>query len=152
MKAAIYLREASLAELLQEVSRRFEDRNPIPEWAANVIFSVTAYYGVFPEQLRSHSRNDTVVRARHLAVALLAQLAPSRSKSEVGALFERGHEIYDYAIRQVEEKSRAFPEYRQEIRDVLKIINDTTPRSGSTPSTGHAHCRSSRQGTCAPQG
>lgn len=140
----IYLAEASLPDLLAEISKRFEARNPLPEWGAVIVFSVAAFYGISPEQLRCHSREEHLVKCRHLTIALLAQLNPSRTRAEVCAVLGRGHEMYAHALAKTDHRSKCFPEFRAEIREILKIISETN--------AGHAHCRTSPQGTRAPQG
>lgn len=133
--SAIYLKEASLTELLMEVERRFDALDPLPEWAATVVFAVAAYYGTTAEQLRSIRRTDTLVIPRHLAIALMAQFHPNRSRAEVCAVLNRGHEMYMHAVQRTDERIRRFPEFREEVMQIHKIITEANAT--------HGHCRTS---------
>jgi chromosomal replication initiation ATPase DnaA len=141
--SAIYLKEATLSELLAEVTRRFDELNPVPEWAAPILFATAAYYGFYPDQLRSSTKDAAVVNARQLTIALLAQMNPSRTRAEVCAIVARGHEMYRVSIQNTDERMKRFPDFRREVQDLLTIIRETPGR----PDTRHSLCRTSPQGT-----
>lgn len=135
--SAIYLKEASLTELLAEIERRFDSLNPLPEWAAPVVFAVAAYYGTTADQLRSIRRTDTLVIPRHLAIALLAQFHPNRTRAEVCSVLNRGHEMYVHAVQRTDERIRRFPEFRAEVKQIHQIASEAYGT--------HSHCRTSPQ-------
>ena len=101
MTPSIYLAEATIDELLGEVQKRFTDRDPVPAWAAHTVFAVTAYYGISIEMLRSKRRTDSVARTRHLAVALLAQTGPGRSRTELCEVVGMEQDMYRHALRRI---------------------------------------------------
>jgi chromosomal replication initiation ATPase DnaA len=137
MKKAIYLMEATLPELLAEVQRRFVELDPIPEWAAPVVFAVTSYYGLQPEQLRSKRRQDAITKPRHLAIALLAQMNPGRTRAEICSVLGLEHHMYAWAIQKTEERVARFPDFRAEVHEILQILRET------------GHCRTSPHATSA---
>ena len=129
--SAIYLKEATLAELLAEIANRFDARGIISEWAAPVVFAVAAYYGVHAEDLRGRRREDHLTKLRHLTIALLAKTNAGRTRAEVCAVLGLGHEMYTHALAKTDERCRLFPEFAAEVKAVHKIIIETTGGIGA---------------------
>ena len=142
IRSNIYLREATLPELLEEIGMRFEEARAVPDWAGVTLYAVASFYGLHPDQVRSGRRDSTLVKARHLTLALLAQLHPTRTRAEICEILGLEHHMYAYAIKKTEEWVGRFPDFQSEIKVILGMIQET--RSGSPPS--HGHCRTSPQG------
>jgi chromosomal replication initiation ATPase DnaA len=129
MSKPIYLAEATVSELLAEVERRFDERAPLPEWAQPVVVAVATYYGMPVELLRGRRKDDVTARTRHLAIAMLAQFHPTRSRAEVCAVLGVEHHMYAHALRRIEERVRAFADFRGEVGEIVKIVRETTGRT-----------------------
>ena len=138
MTELVMLNEASVSQILDELRTRYEEMPPIPQWAAPVVITIAGYYAMPLEMIVSKRRNDETVKVRHLCIAMLAQLNPSRTQSEVCDVVGVGHEIYRHAIAKIEERVRLFPDFASEVRSIITAIR------------AHAHCRTSPQGTSAP--
>ena len=143
IRSSIYLREATLPELLEEIGRRFEEARPVPEWAGVTLYAVASFYGLHPDQVRSARRDSTMVKARHLTLALLAQLHPTRTRAEICEILGLEHHMYAYAIKKTEEWVGRFPDFKGEVKAILGIIQETRRLRPHA----HGHCRTSPQGT-----
>lgn len=138
MKDLVLLAEATVAEILAELARRYEEMPPLPSWAAPVVITVAAHYQMPLEVLMAGRRNEVSVKVRHLCIALLAQLNPTRSRAEITAAVGLGHEMYAHALAKTEERVRVFADFRAEVASILASIR------------AHGHCRTSPQGTSSP--
>lgn len=137
--ASVYLAEATMEELLAEVQKRFEALTPVPAWAANTVFAVTAYHGMTAELLRSNRRTEHVARCKHLTIALLAKSHRGRSRGEICAVVGLDQRMYVHALSKIEDRCQRFPDFRSEVAEILQIIRET--------SDGNACRRTSPRGT-----
>ena len=139
MTKSIYIQEATVTELLAELADRYEKRNPVPEWAGYIVYAVAAYYEFTVDQLRSKRRTDQLTRAKHLAIALLAQMAPHRSRTEICEVLNLEQDMYRHAIARTEERVSRFSDFRREVAEIVQVIKETRD--------GNGHCRTSPRGT-----
>lgn len=133
MSDLVLMTEATVPQLLNELARRYEELPEIPRWAEPVVITVAGFYRMPLEMILSKRRNDETVKVRHLVISLLSQLNPNRTRSEVCDIVGLGHEMYHHAIAKTDERCGTFPEFRDEIRQVLAAIKT------------QGHCRTSPQ-------
>jgi len=128
--SSVYLKEASVTELLDEIAKRFKDLDPVPEWAAPIVFSVATFYGVPAEQLRSRGRQFHLAKARQLAISIMAQLHPTRTRAEVCAIMGVEHHMYVHSIKQTEDRVARFADFRREVTEVMRLVRETSAAPG----------------------
>lgn len=143
MSNLVLLAEATVSQILNELGKRFEELPEIPVWASPVLIAVAAYYQRPMEIILTPRRNDETVKLRFLCISLLANMNPHRTQGEITGIFGLGHEMYRYGIAKTEERIRFFPEFREEVAEIVRTLNASVSR--------HAHCRTSPQGTTRPE-
>ena len=118
------LTSASLPQLLAEISRRFAALPQIPEWAAPVVEEVAGYYELEPTQLRSGEKLAYLTKPRHLAIALLSGLHPSRTRSEVTAVLGLKYHMHRHALEKIETRVAQCPTFQTEVATILKRVRE----------------------------
>jgi chromosomal replication initiation ATPase DnaA len=121
------LTQATDSQLHAELARRNAQPTASQQWAAPVLVAVASYYGLEYHQLRSPVRTKLFSRARHLSVALLAQLHPHRTRTEVCELLGLAYHMYVHCVEKIDTDCTQFPIFRAEVSQILKNL-----RSGET--------------------
>lgn len=116
------LTQATDSQLHAELARRNNQLTASQQWAAPVLVAVASYYGLEYHQLRSAVRTKLFSRARHLSVALLAQLHPHRTRTEVCELLGLAHHMYVHAVEKIDADCAQFPIFRAEVSQILKNL------------------------------
>jgi hypothetical protein len=122
------LTTATLPQLLAEISRRFDALPEIPAWAATVVAEVARYYELDPAQLRSGDQQARLTKPRHLAIALLANFHPERTRSEVTAIFGLKHHMFRHALMKTDAHAARCPVFQREVAEILKTLR--APQTG----------------------
>jgi len=85
-------------------------------------------YGLTPEDLRSRSRKQLVVRPRQVAMYLVRRYTPT-SLADIGRAFGRDHTSVMHAIDVVERRIVERPQLRYELEALAARVSGSPPRS-----------------------
>lgn len=91
-----------------------------------IIQGTANYYEVDIDELcHSASRRKELIKAKHIAMYSCKKLT-RLSLGAVGRLFNRDHATVLHAIRSVEDQMTVYPDYKNELLNLLRKFNGAT--------------------------
>lgn len=113
------LMHATTAQLLDELGRRCTPSVDVGAWAAPVIRTVCAEFGIPEAQIANHDRNPRRSRARALILSLLRQNHPDRTLGEIAERLKRTHAMVSVSERLVDAQIASDPWFRDRANAVV---------------------------------
>lgn len=108
--------QAAIAVTMRLIARRESARIPAASAAVRLVQEiVAAHYGFTVEQLIGFRRTDDVVLARHMAIALAAELVPGRI-SPLARAFCRTHDLVPFACAAIAARRAQKPAVEADFR------------------------------------
>lgn len=89
---------------------------------AQIIQTVAEYFSVKESDLLSCTRLMPVVKARHVAIYYLREMA-ELSLRETGCFLKRNHASVIHAIKSVNDQCETNPTYRKQVEDIYKLLS-----------------------------
>ena len=88
-----------------------------------ILSTVSKRYGVPVDDIKSKKRNDSISKARHVAIYIIRKLT-DMSLKDIGKIFERNHATVISSIDNVEVNIRTVKNYENEINKLMQEIKD----------------------------
>ncbi|MBQ8380293.1 MAG: chromosomal replication initiator protein DnaA [Clostridia bacterium] len=111
--------------LIDEVISVIDPGNiPVDILIDKIIATVSSYYGVSVEELKSKKKTDTVANARHVAIYIIRKLT-EKSYKEIGAIFSRDHTTVMASCERVTTNIKTMIKAESDIKKLMKEIKGT---------------------------
>ena len=94
---------------------------PVDILINKIISTVSKYYGVSVEELKSKKKTDAVANARHIAVYIIRKLT-DKSFKEIGAIFSRDHTTVMSSCDRVATNIKTMIKTENDIKKLIKEI------------------------------
>lgn len=88
-----------------------------------IVLQVAQEFGVDPQELRSHSRQQTLTIPRNCAIWLTRELT-GQPLGQIGHYFDRSHTTISHSLLRIKESLKAFPTLRQQIHKLRQQLNE----------------------------
>ncbi len=109
-------------ESIDEVISVIDPGNvPIDILIDRIISTVSKYYGVEIEELKSKKKTDAVANARHIAMYIIRKLT-DKSYSEIGKIFSRDHSTVMASCERVSTNIKTMIKTESDIKKIIKEI------------------------------
>ena len=108
--------------LIDEVISVIDPGNiPVDILIDKIISTVSSYYGVSVEELKSKKKTDTVANARHVAIYIIRKLT-EKSYKEIGAIFSRDHTTVMASCERVVTNIKTMIKAESDVKKLIKEI------------------------------
>lgn len=97
---------------------------PVDILIDKIISTVSKYYGVTVEEIKSNKRTDAVANARHIAIYIIRKLT-EKSFKEIGAIFSRDHSTIMASCERVSTNIKTMIKTDSDIKKIIKEIKGT---------------------------
>jgi chromosomal replication initiator protein len=94
---------------------------PVDILIDKIISTVSKYYGVPVEDIKSKKKTDAVANARHIAIYIIRNLT-DKSYKEIGAIFSRDHSTILAACDKVATNIKTMIKTDSDIKKIIKEI------------------------------
>ncbi len=94
---------------------------PVDILIDKIISTVSKYYGVSVEEIKSNKRTDAVVNARHIAIYIIRKLT-DKSYSDIGAIFSKDHSTVMFSCDKVETNIKTMMKTDSDVKKLIKEI------------------------------
>lgn len=94
---------------------------PVDILINKIISTVSSYYGVTVDEIKSNKRTDAVANARHIAIYIIRRLT-DKSYKEIGAIFGRDHSTVMSSCDRVETNIKTMIKTDSDIKKLIKEI------------------------------
>ena len=109
-------------EFIDEVISVIDPGNiPLDILIDRIISTVSKYYGVEIEELKSKKKTDAVANARHIAIYIIRKLT-DKSFSEIGKIFGRDHSTVMASCERVSTNIKTMIKTESDIKKIIKEI------------------------------
>lgn len=114
-------REVTQASVDEVISVIDPGNIPIDILINKIISTVSTYYGVTVDEIKSNKRTDAVANARHIAIYIIRRLT-DKSYKEIGAIFGRDHSTVMSSCDRVETNIKTMIKTDSDIKKLIKEI------------------------------
>ena len=94
---------------------------PVDILIDKIISTVSKYYGVPVEDIKSKNKTNAVTNARHIAIYIIRTLT-DKSYKEIGSIFSRDHSTVLSACEKVETNIKTMNKMESDIKKIIKDI------------------------------
>ena len=109
-------------ETIEEVISVVDPGNvPVDILIEKIISTVSKYYGISVEEIKSKKKTEAVANARHIAIYIIRQLTEKSSK-EIGAIFSRDHTTILSSCDRVSTMMKTMIKVDSDIKKIMKEI------------------------------
>ena len=96
---------------------------PVDTMIDRILSTVSKKYGIPVDDIKSRKRNDSISRARHIAIYIIRKLT-DLSLKDIGKIFDRNYSTVISSIDNVELNIRTVKNYDSELNKLIQEIKD----------------------------